>query len=169
MPMILQLLRNGQGFRTHSLSCPVQIKNPKAHSRRNKVLIFVLFLISSSIDTSLIPSFVSLGNCRTLSSLSFHDCLLDTEGLRQLLIILRRCPAITSLDLGNNCIDASALPLLADFLGTLLLLSSIYLDDVLTVRSIDITGVGMSPQQADLFAQLAASSDCDIAVTVDPS
>ena len=125
--------------------------------------------LTSSIDTSLIPSFVSLGNCRTLSSLSFHDCLLDTEGLRQLLIILRRCPAITSLDLGNNCIDASALPLLADFLGTLLLLSSIYLDDVLTVRSIDITGVGMSPQQADLFAQLAASSDCDIAVTVDPS
>ena len=129
----------------------------------------ISLFLTSSIDTSLIPSFVSLGNCRTLSSLSFHDCLLDTEGLRQLLIILRRCPAITSLDLGNNCIDASALPLLADFLGTLLLLSSIYLDDVLTVRSIAITGVGMSPQQADLFAQLAASSDCDIAVTVDPS
>lgn len=125
--------------------------------------------LTSSIDTSLIPSFVSLGNCRTLSSLSFHDCLLDTEGLRQLLIILRRCPAITSLDLGNNCIDASALPLLADFLGTLPSLPRYSLDDVLTVRSIDITGVGMSPQQASLFAQLAASADCDIAVTVDPS
>ena len=125
--------------------------------------------LTSSIDTSLIPSFVSLGNCRTLSSLSFHDCLLDTEGLRQLLIILRRCPAITSLDLGNNCIDASALPLLADFLGTLPSLRYHSLDDVLTVRSIDITGVGMSPQQASLFAQLAASADCDIAVTVDPS
>lgn len=116
--MILQLLRNGQGIRTRPLSCRVQIQNSKAHSRRDQVLIFV-FSLSSSVDTSLIPSFVSLGNCRTLSSLSFHDCLVDTEGLRQLLIILRRCPAITSLDLGNNCIDASALPLLADFLGTL--------------------------------------------------
>ena len=129
----------------------------------------ISLFLTSSIDTSLIPSFVSLGNCRKLSSLSFHDCLLDTEGLRQLLIILRRCPAITSLDLGNNCIDASALPLLADFLGTLPSLPRYSLDDVLTVRSIDITGVGLSPQQASLFAQLAASADCDIAVTVDPS
>ena len=129
----------------------------------------ISLFLTSSIDTSLIPSFVSLGNCRTLSSLSFHDCLLDTEGLRQLLIILRRCPAITSLDLGNNCIDASALPPLADFLGTLPSLPRYSLDDVLTVRSIDITGVGLSPQQASLFAQLAASADCDIAVTVDPS
>ena len=129
----------------------------------------ISLFLTSSIDTSLIPSFVSLGNCRTLSSLSFHDCLLDTQGLRQLLIILRRCPAITSLDLGNNCIDASALPLLADFLGTLPSLPRYSLDDGLTVRPIDITGVGLSPQQASLFAQLAASADCDIAVTVNPS
>ena len=40
---------------------------------------------------------------------------------------------------------------------------------MLTVRSIDITGIGMAPQLADRFAQLAASADCDIAVTVDPA